>query len=613
MAQSLGGLSTTFATAGVVALVIGLILLIFFTEDLRLYSYILVVAGGSSVLLSMSISFQTVSQAITGRRGRYSTNTAVMVVAFIAIAAVINFLAYENPSRNDVTATDQFSLNPRTVRLLKDLKQKVEIKAFFRDPARSLVEQQAKDFTDDMLHEFDLRSGKFSYEFIDAVKEPLLADFYGAINGNVVFESTDSTGDLQTHLVALSQFLEQDFVTALLIVTGQERKQVYFLTDHLERRISDPDLDSVEGFGLAALGVRSENYAASVISLEREADRNTLLDTGDSAKMLVVAAPKRDLVEGEAEILDQYLKGGGNMLFLAEPDTPASFKRFLARWGVVVDEGHIVDNGESFGDNASIPLLRRNQYFPQIPEPLNTFLGISDLTSLLGRTYYPGVASLRPAEEGVLFFPAVVSDAGGQLEGAESEGEEGATGDLEELKISVLGTALAFTTNNSWLVLDPTSNTPDKDQDLRGPFFPAVAVKAIAPVDEGVALDAADLVAALTGQPVDPAAAELVAAFAGTPIEIDGEVRKLASLVVFGDADFVSNSYFEQETNGDFFLNSINWLVGDEALFGIRPKSFVIRQLFPTRNEHNFMRYSSWFLLPALMAVTGGFVWWRRR
>ena len=597
-AQSLEGLSTTFAVSGIVAVVLGLILLVL-TEDLRLYSYILLGGGGVSLLLSMSISFQTVSQAVIGRRGRYSTNTAVMVVTFIGIVAVINFLAFENPSRKDVTATEQFSLSPRTQELLKNLDVKVDVKAFFRDPAASLREKQGEDFTDDMLQKFDVRSGKFSYEFIDPVKEPLIASVYGVTDfGTVVFEAADpETGAPKVHSVVVSAFLEQDFVTALLIVTGQQQKRVYFLTDHLEKSIADIAPESVDGFGRAALGVRTENYATSTINISLEGDRELLFDT-ETVTMLVVAAPKNDLVDGEAEILDRYLKSGGKMLFLLEPDTPESFKQFLARWGVVVEQGHIVDES-SLGDNKSIALLRSDQYFGQfgqIPEPFNTFVGISQLTSKLGRTYYPGIASLRPAEDGVLFFPAVASRAGDESEVAEEDGGD-LVEDLEALKINAMGTALGFTSPNSWLVQDPTSNTPDKDLDPRGPFFPAVAIRAIGPVDEDLALD---------GE-------QLVAAFSGRPIEVDGELRKLASLVVFGDSDFVSNRYFGEVDNENFFLNSVNWLVGDETLEGIRPKLSVLRQLFLTRNEHNFMRYSSWFLLPALMALTGAFVWWRRR
>ena len=88
---------------------------------------------------------------------------------------------------------------------------------------------------------------------------------------------------------------------------------------------------------------------------------------------------------------------------------------------------------------------------------------------------------------------------------------------------------------------------------------------------------------------------------------------RTASFIVFGDSDFATNRYFYSSSNSDFFLNSVNWLVGDIALANIRPKPIASRELVLTRNQFDFMRYSSWFLLPVLMALMGGFVWWRRR
>ena len=119
--------------------------------------------------------------------------------------------------------------------------------------------------------------------------------------------------------------------------------------------------------------------------------------------MLVVAGATKDLLEGEVEILEEYLKNGGNMLFLLEPGTPVGWREFLARWGIVVGDGHIVDQQRSLGDNNEITVLGNDQYFNTLPEPFS-FLGIRQLTSRLEATYYPGVTALEPAE-GVAFSP----------------------------------------------------------------------------------------------------------------------------------------------------------------------------------------------------------------
>jgi ABC-type uncharacterized transport system involved in gliding motility auxiliary subunit len=83
--------------------------------------------------------------------------------------------------------------------------------------------------------------------------------------------------------------------------------------------------------------------------------------------------------------------------------------------------------------------------------------------------------------------------------------------------------------------------------------------------------------------------------------------------VVIGDSDFASNKYYFAYTNSDLFLNSINWLTKDYALISIRPKPIVFRELVLTRREFNFIRYSSWFLLPSAIAFMALIVWWRNR
>ena len=584
-AGALGGLSTAFASAGIVGLVLGLIILIFFS-DLRLYSHIILAVGGGLLAASMAISYRTVGRAMMGRRGRYGTHTAIMVAAFLGIAVVVSFIAFENSIRMDVTATKQFSLAPRSKDLLKQLDKPVEAKVFFV-PGRSRQEDEAigsfRGQVEDLLREFKIRSGKFSYEFVDPIVEPLVAGEYGARRyPTIVFDSVDSD---KRHQVPLSPsmeeyfrsgrlLVEQDFVTGLLIVTEQQQKRVHFLTGHGERDISDSEQDT-SGFGFALRGILSENYAVSTINLNLPADKATLL-TGDGDEdgelkekkvdMLVVAGPKTDFLEGESQVLDEYLKKGGNVLFLLDPGSPDSFREFLARWGLVVSDGHILDTQRAAGQNNEITVLTRGQYFGALGEPLDSILGIADVTGGLDTTYFPGVAALSPMEEGVAFFPP-----------DPEQGEE----EEEDRKIAtVFASALGFTSGESWLLDDPTRNEP-REGDPQGPFYPAVAVKAIAPLDGEL--------------PSSP------------------EELNPASLLVVGDSDFATNRYFFASSNSDFFLNSVNWLVGDIALADIRPKPIAFRQLVVTRNEFDFMRYSSWFLLPVLMAVAGGLVWWRRR
>ena len=581
IAAALGGLSTTFAVVGVFAVLLGVVLLIFL-PDLRLYGYIIMIAGGAALLLAMLVSFRTVAEAVTSSRGRYGTNTVLMILAFVGIAAVINFLAFENSARVDVTSSKQFSLAPRTLKLLESLNTEVEAKAFFV-PGRNIQEELALQAliaqTEDFLREFQARSGRFDYEFIDPVVEPLVASEYEATTFPLLVVEELESG--RRHHLTPTFALEQDLVTALLIVTGREQKQVYFLSGHGE---ADPlnEQPDTEGFGMARRGIESENYAVSTLNLSVAEDRQVLeeaagngeaeADGGEgqaaSVSMLVVAAPKRDLPDEEAQVLHQYLRDGGSMMFLVDPDTPPSFRGFLASWGVIMGDGHVIDRQRNVGQS-EIAVLARDQYISALPEPLESVLSVGQLTGPLDTTYYPGVTSLSPAEDGVLFFPDL-------LEEQQEEEEEPVNPPV------VFGTALGFTSPDSWLIKDPTRNEPDEAAgDVQDLHYPGVALRAVGRVDEP------------------------------PPENLSG--IKAASMVVIGDSDFASNRHFFAFNNSDLFLNSVNWLVGDVPLASIRPKPTAFRALVLTKNEFNFMRYSSWLLLPILMAASGAFVWYRRR
>jgi ABC-type uncharacterized transport system involved in gliding motility auxiliary subunit len=88
---------------------------------------------------------------------------------------------------------------------------------------------------------------------------------------------------------------------------------------------------------------------------------------------------------------------------------------------------------------------------------------------------------------------------------------------------------------------------------------------------------------------------------------------KQAHIVVVGDADFASNAALAQFSNRDFFVNSVNWLLGDVEAITVRPTDARASRLQLTREIVAQLRYLSLFVLPEAIAVLGVVVWWRRR
>ena len=68
--------------------------------------------------------------------------------------------------------------------------------------------------------------------------------------------------------------------------------------------------------------------------------------------------------------------------------------------------------------------------------------------------------------------------------------------------------------------------------------------------------------------------------------------------VVTGDSDFASNAYFETQGNGDLFLNMIAWLMADEDLISIRPRSPEMRTVNMSPAQSAIVFWMTVVLLP---------------
>ena len=88
---------------------------------------------------------------------------------------------------------------------------------------------------------------------------------------------------------------------------------------------------------------------------------------------------------------------------------------------------------------------------------------------------------------------------------------------------------------------------------------------------------------------------------------------KRSRIAVVGDADFATNSFFHLLGNGNLFLNTINYLVAEENLIGIEPRSHDLPEVNMTNRQLKAMFFLSIVLLPGLIAFVGVAMWWRRR
>ena len=101
------------------------------------------------------------------------------------------------------------------------------------------------------------------------------------------------------------------------------------------------------------------------------------------------------------------------------------------------------------------------------------------------------------------------------------------------------------------------------------------------------------------------------------PLAVAAEGRlgsgHLFRLVVFGDSDFASNSFFPYLANADMLLGSISWLIREERAPVVKPPVEVLPTVALTGAQTRAIFIAAVLALPGSVALLGGIVWWRRR
>jgi len=105
-----------------------------------------------------------------------------------------------------------------------------------------------------------------------------------------------------------------------------------------------------------------------------------------------------------------------------------------------------------------------------------------------------------------------------------------------------------------------------------------------------------------------------IAAVAIIPVIKEG--NEAGRIAVFGGSRFASNFYVNLLGNKDLFLNTVNWLVGEENLISIRPKKeqvYPFSTFFLTVKQSRIIFWTSVIIQPSLVLLIGLVIYVRRR
>jgi ABC-type uncharacterized transport system involved in gliding motility auxiliary subunit len=273
------------------------------------------------------------------RRMRHGANSMVLTLAVATILMLLQALIVAHDSNFDLTATKEHTLSDELSKAVRNLDQKVEVKAFFGPEGREAY--------DEMLTRAKLLNpAKFSYEFVNPNKEVMLAKDLGV---RIMGTSVVMAGDKRESFTTIK---EEDLLNAILKVSSGAKKTVYVLAGHQEASLID-----AQQFGLSAMKTSLENATFQTHELNFLNGAQGKVDLPEDAAALIIAGPKLDLAGPELEALTRYLGRGGRLFISLDPrQRVPGLQAWLLKAGVVL------------GDNIVVELNQMNQLMGLGPE-----------------------------------------------------------------------------------------------------------------------------------------------------------------------------------------------------------------------------------------------------
>lgn len=352
--------------AGGIFIIIGLVVY-FITSTLGTIPTIFLVVGLLSIVAFGIINLDVLKALLTSRSIKFSTNAIISAVIVFGILILVNFIAGQHFIRIDTTEAKQFSLSEQTKKIITSLKDELHFTAFY--------ESNSQGRARDLLKEYSNLSPRVKFEFIDPDRQPAIAKNYGIRSyGTIVVEYGANSEKI-------TSATEEDLTNAIIKVTRDTKKKIYFLTGHGEK-----DIEDVERGGLASArkAIEEENYDVEALFL---ADKKEI---PEDCSVLVIAGPKNELLRNENEMIDKYLRKGGKALFLLDPKPSTGMEEFLREWGIEVGDNIVVDVtgiGKLFGFGPEMPLVTSYENH-EITKDFSNYM-----------TAYPVVRSVTPNAE----------------------------------------------------------------------------------------------------------------------------------------------------------------------------------------------------------------------
>lgn len=494
------------------------------------------------------------SPSARSSRRTASRHSLVRLILAALILIMVNYLGFKYYAHKDLSASQFYTLSPKTLDVLRNLQSPIKIYTFL-DPRSP----EAADQIENLLKEYQHAGGdKISVEKIDPAYDvtraaELQKQLHFDGNDHLIiltytkdrsprFVKEEDLFDMNPMTGQVSGFKGEQQITGAIIgiVEGQPSK-VYFTEGHGEHSIEDSN--TVQGYGFVAGALKNDNVEVLHLNLAQKGD------VPSDAEAVVIAGPSIAFSAMEANALDKYLANNGKLIVLLDPYVNSGLDAVLKKYNITYDDDLIYYRAmTTAGGSITIPLAL---------------------------IYQGGFSSSNPitAKFAQANVQMLIKDARSLTLPPTKSGETAKTQFLLQ------------TDENAWGWISKNGAVPDNTQQLtytKGVDIPG-------PVNVALAYDG--------GETTDPATKATMFA---------------TRIVAVGCSKFLENDTLDT-LGSNFFSNCVDWMVKKNAVLDIAPKKPEEYSLDLNPISYRTTVWVAVFIIPGLCLVAGIATWISRR
>ncbi len=251
------------------------------------------------------------------------------IVFTILVMVVIGLLAWLGKTYHtefDFTHSQQNSLHSSTQKLLRKLDKPLQLIAYIPDDAT--VHQALKK----RVNKYQKYKKDISLEIINPDLNPDRAKKDGIqFSGQLLIRLGDKSE-------IVSSVDEQTVINVLQRLSRDKPRLAVFIEGHNERK---PFEENSNGMSKLVQVLQTQGFNIQPHNLIRTQSIPT------DATFIVIAAPQKDYLEAEVKIIADYIKQGGNLLWMHEPGEMFGLDNLEQQLGIIINEGTMLDANQA--------------------------------------------------------------------------------------------------------------------------------------------------------------------------------------------------------------------------------------------------------------------------